>query len=170
MTIKVGTDWRIYMSDGLYEPATTGVTPTLNPPVKQGIAITGDQAWERLWFTGNNVLDDPYTYNGTTYRYRIYCSIDAVEWRDTSGNPTTAVPDPVMGYRKSTLVLTNDFVTFVKPNLGIVSSGICNGSSANNVLNIPSLHVFKDMAETNPARRYKGLAPSTKDGLDIRIW
>jgi len=159
------------MSDGLYEPSISGVIPTLNPPTKHGIAISGDQTWERLWFTGNNILDDPYIYNGITYRYRIYCAIDAIEWRDINGNNIPgAVPDPVMGWRKTTLVLTNDFITFIKPNLGIVSSGICNGSSANNVLNVPQIYVFKDLAETNPARRYKGLAPSTKDGIDLRIW
>jgi len=169
--INAGTDWHLYMSDGRYEAPVAGVTPTLNPPVKQGIAVSGDKAWERLWFTGNNVLDDPYTYSGTTYRYRIYCAIDAIDWRDSSGNfiPGTT-PDPVMGWRKMTLVLTNDFVTFVKPDLNIFSGGICAGSSANNVLFAPPMHVFKDMAETNAARRYKGLAPSTNAGTDVRIW
>lgn len=169
--INVGTDWHLYMSDGRYEPANSAVIPTLNPPAKQGIAISGDKAWERLWFTGNNVLDDPYVYNGTSYRYRIYCAIDAINWRDENGNfIPTAAPDPVMGWRKMTLVLTNDFVTFIKPNLNIFSGGICNGSSNNNVLSAPPMHVFKDTVETNPTRRYKGLASSTKDGTDVRIW
>lgn len=154
-TIAVGSGKQLFV-DKKFIRADSGIELRMNPPVKMGVVLTADRAWETGWISGaGTVLED-----GGVYRMWYMAMPRVQSFEDDRFR---------LCYAES-----KDGVNWQKPNLGIYD---WRGSKANNILIETSIEnaggVFID-PKAPPQERYKlvGILPKRSnppegDGLYV---
>jgi hypothetical protein len=135
--VSVGSRKQLFI-DKRFIRSDVGVGLRMNPPIKQGVALTGDRPWEQGWVTGSGYVAED---NGLFKMW--YTVIPPLRMiGETPG---------LLCYAEST-----DGVHWKKPNLGLYE---WQGSRANNIL-MPAVvesNVFIDQSAA-PEQRYKFVA------------
>ena len=131
--IDVGSQKQLFIDDKFIGNCNN-VTLTVNPPVKNGVAIDTDMPWDEASISYTSLLKD----KSGSYRAYYRCSEGGKEGKYGTGH--------------FCLATSKDGITWEKPNLGLV---VFRGSKDNNILpTIPWGHVFLD-PEADSDRRYK---------------
>lgn len=124
------------LSDAHVFAYRSNVTPFVKPLSKTGYAVAQQQPWE-LGGDGQMALQgavfhDPFTdpNTNTTYAYRLYAVL---------GNYLNTC----CHYRSLAMYVSNDGVSWVRPNLGLVEYPCGSGNKANNIVKLSGGLPFK---------------------------
>ncbi|NJD03013.1 MAG: hypothetical protein FIA99_10565 [Ruminiclostridium sp.] len=138
-TLDIASKKQFFADSYITETIDNNVARTTNPGTKHGSpVIVPDKTWEGA---GTNW---PFTYLYGTVIYDSQASIYKMWYQ--------AYYDPAGKYFVC-YATSSDGITWTKPNLGVYSF---NGNTNNNIVGTQHAQsVYKDMAESDPNKRYK---------------